>query len=118
MRQLYPWRAVPTKCGPQTEDHSARLEEGDLVVGLLGAGPAERFIELASPLEVPHPERHETDALFHAPSMARQTVQPKAFLTPPATSPRVTIGASLNVSRPLVRVQTAVIILVGLLSAC
>jgi len=45
-------------------------------------------------------------------------MQPKAFLTPPATSPRVTIGASLNVSRPLVRVQTAVIILVGLLSAC
>jgi len=35
-----------------------------------------------------------------------------------AASPRVTIGASLNVSRPLVRLQPAVIILVGLLSAC
>src|SRR5438132_14074269 len=45
-------------------------------------------------------------------------MQRKAFLTPRATSPRVTIGASLNVSRPLVRVQPAIIILVGLLSAC
>src|SRR6266851_7809135 len=34
------------------------------------------------------------------------------------TSPRVTIGASLNVSRPLVRLQPGVIILIGLLSAC
>ena len=45
-------------------------------------------------------------------------MQRKALLTPPATSPRVTIGASLNVSRPLLRVQGAIIILVGLLSAC
>src|SRR6266566_5196865 len=45
-------------------------------------------------------------------------MQRKALLTPPATSPRVTIGASLNVSSPLARVQGAVIILVGLLSAC
>src|SRR5438132_10203766 len=45
-------------------------------------------------------------------------MQRNAFLTPRATSPRVTIGASLNVSRPLVRVQPAIIILVGLLSAC
>src|SRR5205823_3698839 len=35
-----------------------------------------------------------------------------------ATSRRVTIGASLNVSRPLVRLQPAAIILIGLLSAC
>src|SRR5437773_12543733 len=45
-------------------------------------------------------------------------MQRKALLTPPATSPRVTIGASLKVCRPLVRLQPAVIILVGLLSAC
>src|SRR5437667_6632517 len=45
-------------------------------------------------------------------------MQRKAFLTPRATSTRVTIGASLNVSRPLARLQTTVIILVGLLSAC
>src|SRR5207253_4159674 len=45
-------------------------------------------------------------------------MQRKAFLTPRATSLRVTIGASLNVSRPLARLQPAVIILIGLLSAC
>ena len=70
-RQLDPWRAVSTECGPQTEDDSTRLEEGDLIVGLPGAGPAERLIERASAAKVPDPERHETDALFHAPSMAR-----------------------------------------------
>jgi hypothetical protein len=54
---------------PQPEDHSARLEEGDLIVRLLGAAPTERLVERQSATEIADAERDETDPLFHRPSM-------------------------------------------------
>ena len=61
---------MTAKRSPQAEDHSAGLEERDLVVGLLGAAPPERLVKGPGAGEVPHSEGHETDPLFHRPSMA------------------------------------------------
>jgi hypothetical protein len=63
-------RAVATERGPQAEHHPAGLEEADFVVGLLGAGPAERLIEPAGPGEIGDAEGHQADALIHGDSFA------------------------------------------------
>jgi hypothetical protein len=65
MRELYARGAVAAERGPQSEDHSSGLEEADLVIGLLGARPAERLVERSSPAEVGDAQGDQTDALFH-----------------------------------------------------
>src|SRR2546425_8182943 len=74
MCQFDPGRPVTTEGGPQAEHHSPCLVEGDLVVGLLGAAPAECLVERTLARQVAYSERHHTDALFHAPSMARAAI--------------------------------------------
>lgn len=56
---------MSAESSPQAKHHSSRLEETDLVVGLLGPAPTECFVERASAGQVVDSEGHETDALFH-----------------------------------------------------
>src|SRR5947209_6183137 len=61
------WLAA--ELGPEAEDHAAGLEEDDLVVGLVGAGPAEGFVERAGAAEVGGAEGDQADALLHGGSV-------------------------------------------------
>jgi hypothetical protein len=65
VRELNPGGAVAAERGPQPEDHSAGLEEADLVIGLPGPAPAERFVKGARTGQVGDAERHQADPLFH-----------------------------------------------------
>src|SRR6266571_1538470 len=64
--ELDPGSAVTPERRPQAEDHPAGLEEADLIIGLLGAAPAERLVERPGPGKVGDTERHQADALIHA----------------------------------------------------
>jgi hypothetical protein len=66
MRQLYPGRPVAPERSPQAEDHPTRLEEHDLVVGLLRAAPPQRLIKCSSADEVGDSKSHKADPLLHA----------------------------------------------------
>ena len=69
--KLDAWRRVPTQGRPQAEDHSARLEERDLVVRLHGAAPPHRLIEGTRAGEVCDAKSHQADPLLHGgPSMS------------------------------------------------
>jgi len=57
---------------PEAEDHSAGLKEGDLIVGLLGAPPAERLVEGSGARKILHAEGHQADPLFHWASISRR----------------------------------------------
>src|ERR1700674_5550229 len=70
MGQFDPRRTVTTERGPQADDHSPGLVEGDLIVGLNRARPAERLVERARAGQILHAERHHRDALFDGLSMA------------------------------------------------
>ena len=74
MGELDARRAVAAERGPEAEGHPAGLEEADLVVGLLGAAPAERLVEGAGAGEVGHAEGHQTDALVHGDTIAGRVV--------------------------------------------
>lgn len=63
--ELYPRSTVASQGGPQTENRSTRLKEADFFVWLLSTTPAECLVERARTAEVRHPERNETDPLFH-----------------------------------------------------
>ena len=64
-------RAVPAEGGPKAEHHRTRLEETDLVVGLLRLRPSEGFIECSGPGEIVHTKGDQTDALLHSISMPK-----------------------------------------------
>src|ERR1700724_3902834 len=70
MGQFDPRRTVTTERGPQAEDHSPGLVEGDLIVGLNRARPAERLVERAGTGQILHAERHHRDALLDGLCMA------------------------------------------------
>src|SRR5207245_4732278 len=70
---------------PETEDHSTGLEEDDLVVGLHGPHPAQRFVEGARSRQVADPQGDQADALFHARMIARDALEGE--LGPPTSRP-------------------------------
>src|SRR6202521_6441209 len=88
MRQFDSGRSVTTERGPQPEDHSAGLIEGDLIVRLLGTRPAKRLVKGAGAGQVPDAERHHGDALFHLPSMAWRESLPASGLIAVAVAAR------------------------------
>jgi hypothetical protein len=63
---LDPESAVTAERRPQAEDHPAGLEEADLIIGLLGAAPAERLVERPGSVKIGDAKRHQADALIYA----------------------------------------------------
>src|SRR6186997_1300201 len=80
---------------PEPDDHPARLEEDDVVVGLRAGRPAERFVERARPLEIGHAEGDEREALLHPPDLKRA-----ASSEPPVASPSLYEWAPAPASLP------------------
>src|SRR5687768_927297 len=62
--------AVAPERGPEPQDHATSLEEADLLVRLLCAGPAHRLIKGSGPGQIADAEGYQTDALLHLASIA------------------------------------------------
>jgi PPOX class probable FMN-dependent enzyme len=78
MGKLDPGRAVTAERGPEAQYHPTGLEEADLVVGLAGPAPPERFVEGARPRKICHAKGHKADSLFHRRSIAETETQSRA----------------------------------------